>query len=87
MKKILAGGLVAALAILPVTGAMAQQVKPLETSKSTQSLGGGDSSPDSLRGGGGDSLQLGTLGGSGLITAAVILIGIGIIASSSNGTN
>ncbi|MGR3573101.1 hypothetical protein [Brevirhabdus sp.] len=74
MKKILAGGLIAALTVLPVSGAMAEQIQPLNTTKSTQ---------------GADSLQLGTLGAGGVITAAAIIIGIGVIVAgnNSNGTN
>ena len=77
MKKILAGGLVAALTILPVTGAMAQQIQPLETTKSTQSRPGAD------------SLQLGGLGGGVGVTLATIVIGTAIIVAgnNSNGTN
>ncbi|MGR3573100.1 hypothetical protein [Brevirhabdus sp.] len=74
MKKILAGGLIAALTVLPVTGATAEQIQPLNTTKSTQ---------------GADSLQLGGLGASGAITLATIVVGLGIIISgnNSNGTN
>ena len=71
MKKILAGGLVAALTILPVTGAMAQQVQPLNATKSTQSLQLG---------------TLGA-GGLATAAAIFIGAAIIVAGNNSNGTN
>lgn len=69
MKKIVAAGLAAALVALPVSGAYAAEVKPLDTTKSTQSM-------PALMGGAG--------GATGIIVGAITLLTVIAIVTDSN---
>ncbi|APX91398.1 hypothetical protein BV394_16010 (plasmid) [Brevirhabdus pacifica] len=71
MKKIVAAGLAAALVALPVSGAYAAEVKPLDATKSTQSL------PPVLLGGAG-------VGATGLIVGAITLLTVVAIVTENN---
>ncbi len=73
MKKIVAAGLAAALVVLPVSGAFAGEIKPLTTTKSTQSA------PELMA-----SMPMGGLGGAGLIVGALTVLTVVAIVADSN---
>lgn len=84
MKKIVAAGLAAALVSLPVSGAFAEEakpatkpaaaIKPLTTTKSTQT--------------GGDSLMMGGVGPAGLVVGglAILTVVTALANNNSSGT-
>lgn len=69
MKTILAAGLTAALVALPVSGAFAEEIKPLTATQSTQT--------------GGDSM-VGGFGPAGLVAGGLALLTIITIMSNDN---
>lgn len=71
MKKIVAAGLAAALVALPVSGAFAGEIKPLTTTKSTQSL------PPSIP-------VMGTMGGGGMLVGALTVLAVVAIVADNN---